>query len=168
MNIEPTFEVRFDEEDRRIYASLADVLILAKDQYPSASQAGVAGVLLDVVLRSRPDLSDGLREILENARGQEPSEFVCGLEKEDPEAFGVLTILVRGAYFMNPTVRRLFNYHGQLAEPIDYEARPEYLEDDILQPVVQRGSIYRPTPGLSVEEGEAGETQRGERGASRG
>ena len=149
MSSESAPEARFDEEDRRTYASLADVLIPAKDQYPSASQAGVAGVLLDVVLRSRPDLSDGLREVLVSAQGQDPSEFVFGVEKENPEAFGVLTILVRGAYFMNPTVRRLFGYRGQLAEPIDYEARPEYLEDDILQPVIQRGPIYRPTPDLS-------------------
>jgi hypothetical protein len=149
MNAETAPEVQFGEEDRRTYARLADVLIPAKDQYPSASQAGVAGVLLDVVLRSRADLSDGLREVIESARGQNPSEFVFELEKENPEAFGVLTILVRGAYFMNPTVRRLFDYHGQLAEPIDYEAQPEYLQDDILQPVVQRGSIYRPTPELS-------------------
>lgn len=146
MNIEPALEVRFDEEDRGTYTDLADVLIPAKDQYPSASQAGVAGVLLDVVLRSRADLYDDLRELLNEARGQDPSEFVWGLERENPEAFGVLTILVRGAYFMNPTVRRLFGYRGQLAEPIDYEARPEYLEDDILQPVIDRGPVYRPTP----------------------
>lgn len=150
MRTEPAPEARFDEDDRRTYAGLADVLIPAKDQYPSASQAGVAGVLLDVVLRSRPDLGDGLREILEGAWDrQNPSEFVFGLEKENPELFGVLTILVRGAYFMNPTVRKLFGYRGQLAEPIDYEATPEYLEDDILQPVIHRGPIYRPTPGLS-------------------
>lgn len=159
MNSETAPEVQFGEEDRRMYARLADVLIPAKDQYPSASQAGVAGVLLDVVLRSRPDLSDGLREVLESAQVQNPSEFVFKLEKENPEAFGVLTILVRGAYFMNPTVRRLFGYRGQLAEPIDYEAQPDYLQDDILQPVISRGPIYRPTPGLSEEEERAGETQ---------
>lgn len=147
MNIQPALEVRFDEEARRTYASLADVLIPAKDHYPSASQAGVAGILLDVVLRSRPDLYDELRELLNKARGHDPSKFVWGLEKENPEAFGVLTILVRGAYFMNPTVRRVLGYRGQLAEPIDYEARPEYLEDDILQPVIERGPVYRPTPG---------------------
>lgn len=158
MNSETAPEVQFGEEDRRTYARLADVLIPAKDQYPSASQAGVAGVLLDVVLRSRPDLSDGLREVLESAQVQNPSEFVFKLEKENPEAFGVLTILVRGAYFMNPTVRRLFGYRGQLAEPIDYEAQPDYLQDDILQPVTNRGPIYRPTPGLSEEE-RAGETR---------
>jgi hypothetical protein len=149
MNIQPALEVRFDEEARRTYASLADVLIPAKDHYPSASQAGVAGVLLDVVLRSRPDLYDELRELLNKARGHDPSEFVWGLEKENPEAFGVLTILVRGAYFMNPTVRRVLGYRGQLAEPIDYEARPEYLQDDILQPVIDRGPVYRPTSGLA-------------------
>ncbi len=162
MNIQPALEVRFDEEARRTYASLADVLIPAKDHYPSASQAGVAGVLLDVVLRSRPDLYDELRELLNKARGHDPSEFVWGLEKENPEAFGVLTILVRGAYFMNPTVRRVLGYRGQLAEPIDYEARPEYLEDDILQPVIDRGPVYRPTPGLPEKEEGAGETQRGQ------
>lgn len=159
MNSESAPEVRFGEEHRRTYANLADVLIPAKDQYPSASQAGVAGVLLDVVLRSRPDLSDGLRGVLESAQGQNPSEFVFELEKENPEAFGVLTILVRGAYFMNPTVRRLFGYRGQLAEPIDYEAQPEYLQDNILQPVISRGPVYRPTPGLSVERERAGETR---------
>lgn len=146
MNEKSLLDTRFSEEDRRTYAALADVLIPAKDPFPSASEAGVSGTLLDVVLGFRPDLRDGLSKVLSEARSQNAPEFVSRLMKEDSDAFGILAVLVPGAYFMNPNIRHLFGYQGQMVEPIDYEARPEYLEDDLLKPVIDRGAIYRPTP----------------------
>ena len=63
----------FDEDERAILASLADVLIPAGDGFPSASEAGVAGEGLDQVLAFRPDLATALKSILAFARGRNPS-----------------------------------------------------------------------------------------------
>ena len=54
------------DEDRRIYAGLADVLIPRVDAMPSASEADVPTRWLDEALRFRPDLEPGLRTALES------------------------------------------------------------------------------------------------------
>jgi len=45
---------------------------------------------------------------------------------------------------MNPKVREALGYHGQLPRPID--PHPDYLDEGLLQQVIARGPIYRPTP----------------------
>ena len=134
----------FDKEQRAILAALADVLIPAGEGFPSASQAGVAQDGLDYVLDCRPELLEGLRKLLEAARDRVPDEFMRELEKSDPAAFGILTDLVPGAYFLNPAVREKLGYGGQTAQPIN--PHPDYLDDGLLQSVIDRGPIYRPTP----------------------
>jgi hypothetical protein len=53
--------------------------------------------------------------------------------------------VVAGAYFMNPQVRQAIGYHGQTPLPIPPDA--DYLADGLLESVIRRGPIYRPTPG---------------------
>jgi len=55
----------FDAEQRKILASLADVLIPAGEGFPSASEAGVANEGLDYVLSCRPEIADPLKNLLE-------------------------------------------------------------------------------------------------------
>jgi hypothetical protein len=50
-------QITFDRDDRLKLAALADVLIPAGNEMPSASQAGVADSWLDAVLAARPDLA---------------------------------------------------------------------------------------------------------------
>jgi len=134
----------FDNEQRGILAGLADVLIPAGEGFPSASQAGVAQKGMDYVLNCRPELLEGLRKLLEAARGRAPAEFMRELEKSDPAAFAILTDLVPGAYFLNPAVREKLGYGGQTAQPIN--PHPDYLDGGLLQSVIDRGPIFRPTP----------------------
>jgi hypothetical protein len=135
----------FNAAERAILAALADVLIPAGEGFPSASEAGVAGEGLDQVLSVRPDLSAGLKQLLASATGQPPAGMVSNLRTENPTAFGILTEVVPAAYFLNPEVRTRLGYHGQTPRAID--PRPDYLEDGLLQSVIDRGPIYRPTPG---------------------
>ena len=93
------------DEDRALFAALADVLIPAAGNMPSASQAGVAGTWLDHVLAARTDLAAGLADVLGKARGSKPTEAIALLKAGDPAAFGVLAEIVPAAYFMNPEVR---------------------------------------------------------------
>jgi hypothetical protein len=134
----------FDSLERSLLAALADVLIPAGDGFPAASGADVARDGLDQVLSFRPDLAPGLKKLLAAAEGRPAAEFVAHLKANDPAGFGLLTELAPAAYFLNPEVRAKLNYHGQNPRPID--PRPDYLDDGLLQSVLDRGAIYRPTP----------------------
>ena len=134
----------FDASERFLLANLADVLIPAGHGLPSASEAGVAHEGLDQVLAVRPDLADGLRKILAQAKDQDAPSFVAELQTKAPASFGILAELVPGAYFLNPRVRTALGYDGQSARAID--TRPDYLEDGLIQSVIDRGPIFRPTP----------------------
>lgn len=144
----------FDQHDRDLLAALADVLIPAEESadgargMPSASQAGAARDGLDQVLAARPDLADGLRDLLARARGRAAAEVVAELREGDAAAFGVLAEVAAGAYFMNPEVQRGIGYTGQGPRPID--PRADYMEDGLLEAVIRRGPIYRPTPGVDA------------------
>jgi hypothetical protein len=134
----------FDREERSLLAALADVLIPAGDGMPAASQAGVADEWLDAVLTARPDLASGLKELLSKVRNRNPSEAIADLRAHDHALFEILAEVVPGAYFMNPDVQRAIGYIGRSARPID--PSPDYLEDGLLESVIRRGPIYRPTP----------------------
>ena len=134
----------FNSYERSLLAALADVLIPAGDGFPAASGAGIAGDGLDQLLVYRPDLGPGLKKLLAVTDGQPAAEIVARLKARDPAGFGLLAELVSGAYFLNPDVRAKLNYHGQGPRPID--PRPDYLDDGLLQSVLDRGPIYRPTP----------------------
>ncbi len=132
------------QAQRTLLASLADVLVPASGGMPSASEAGVAGQGLDAVLMARPDLLGGLKELLREVDGQAPIAAVASLRSAKPALFDLLGEIVAGAYFMNPHVRQAIGYHGQMPQAID--PQPDYLEDGLLDSVIRRGPIYRPTP----------------------
>ena len=134
----------FSTEARRTLAALADALIPAGEGFPSASQADVAGEGLDLVLAARPDLVEPLARILEAARGRPAAAVVAELRASSPEAFGVLAVVVPGAYFMNAAVRKALGYAGQDARPLGPER--DAVDRSLLEPVLRRGPIYRPTP----------------------
>lgn len=135
----------FDATERSTLAGLADALIPASAGFLSASQAGVADEGLDQVLAVRPDLARPLKEVLQSSIGRNPAEVVALLQNENAASFGALAEAVAGAYFMNPQVRSAIGYHGQAPRLID--SRPDYLDDGLLQSVIDRGPIYRHTPG---------------------
>ncbi len=126
-------------------AELADQLIPEGGGMPSASAAGVAGGYLDEVLRARPDYAEPLAATLE-ATGDEPAaDAVARLRDTDDPGWAVLTAVVPGAYFMNPAMREAIGYPGLEARPIDPDVE-DWLEDGLLDSVISRGPVYRPTP----------------------
>lgn len=132
---------KLSHEHRRTLASLADFLIPHHGKMPAASNVGVAGYLLERVLESRPDLTDGLTAILEDARGTDPEETILRLERDDPEGFVALFTAVAGGYYMSGEVRQRLGYAGQRALRSDTGEPLEALT----KPVVERGQIYRRT-----------------------
>jgi hypothetical protein len=142
--------VTFNQEERALLAGLADELIPAGDGMPAASQADVAGKWLDVVLTARPDLAAALNDVLNKARHRVPSEVIADWRANDHAAFDVLVEIVPGAYFMNPEVQQAIGYSGRHPRPID--PHPDYLDDGLLESVIRRGPIYRPTPAARSAE----------------
>ena len=128
--------------DREALAGLADALIPAADGMPSATAAGATGALLDEVLRVRADLEEPLAALTASAAGRNPSAEVARLKAEEPELFEALTTAVAGGYFMSDDVRERLGYPGQQALELEDDHDPA-----LLQPVIDRGTIYRPTPG---------------------
>jgi hypothetical protein len=133
------------EHLRERLAALADTLIPPNPPMPSASDAGVAGEGLDRVLRARPGLTDPLVAIVEASGEGHASAEVSRLRSEDPGAYSLLVLVVCSAYYTNDEVKDLIGYPGQV--PV---LRPDLVNvtasDPLLQPVIQRGVIYRMTP----------------------
>jgi hypothetical protein len=125
--------------------AIADQLIPAGSGMPSASEAGVSGQFLDEVLAARPDLAAPLDAALASVDGLPGDEALASL-RADPDGWGVLTAVVPAAYFLNPAMRAAIGYPGLEARPIDPDAAPDYLADGLLDSVVARGPVYRPTP----------------------
>ena len=136
--------MNFDAPQRAVLAGLADALIPAGDGMPSASAAAVTEEGLNQVLAAVPSLEAGLADVLAKAKGRDPAEFIVNLARTDPSVYGVLTEVVTAAYFMNPDVRKAVGYTGQGPSPLD--PRVDYMEDGLLESVIKRGPIYRPTP----------------------
>lgn len=127
-------------DERQVYTALADELIPRAEGMPSASDADVPTVWLDVALRARPDLIDPLREAIARASGVAPRESLENLNSDHGQLFDALTTATAGAYFLNPEVRDLIGYPGQVPYPVKDDTA-EYF--DLLEKVVERGEIYR-------------------------
>jgi choline dehydrogenase-like flavoprotein len=120
-------------------AALADALIPAAGELPSASDADPSGKWLDRALAARPDLAPAF----ERALGTEDVET---LAEADPEAFQALALLVSGAYYMNLKVRKRIGYPGQKSSP-PYPDEAEYYLEGLLpereEPLPERSPSAR-------------------------
>jgi hypothetical protein len=126
---------------------LADVIVPAVDQWPSASEAGVSETWVERALDALPNHHEAvLARVLDGAREEEPAAAIRRLEQEDPDGLNVLLLVVVGAYYLSPKVRRTLGWAGPRRNPPIEGESDYYLEGGILDPVVARGSIYRPTP----------------------
>jgi hypothetical protein len=114
--------------------ALADALIPAEDGMPSATEAGATGRWLEAVLDARPDLRAPLEGIA-------PHETIDTLPERDPAGWTALTSAIVAAYYFNPAVCKRIGYRGQRALPL---GPPDH--EGLLDSVVARGPVYRPTP----------------------
>jgi hypothetical protein len=135
-----------DDELRRAFVAIADVLIPAYGDLPAASGADVGGQPLDHILTLRDDLKPDFFRGLRTAVGKPPEGAARALNQSDPKALAAIGLVASAVYYMNPEVRKKIGYPGQDRSPIDPNAPAEYLRDNLLQPVISRGAIYRPTP----------------------
>jgi hypothetical protein len=130
-------------EQRARLARIADELIPEGEGMPSAREVDVAGAQLDHVLRARPDLSPALARGL-SAEVDAPAEaWLRTLETDDPDAHEALVLAVVGGYYLHPKVRELLGYPGQRGEEVRSDEYLSYVAEGLLDPVLERGPIYR-------------------------
>ncbi len=144
MSVEVSRQFILDDDARQTLTALADLLIPGNERMPSASQAGVGEKWIDRAAIARSDWAGDLVTLLENARGKEYRIILADLQALHPASFTMLTEMVAGAYFMNPEVRKLIGYPGQQAIPI--AEQPEEGLEELIDPVIRRGPIYRSCP----------------------
>ena len=113
---------------------------------PAASQVGVGGDILERMLALRPDLRDAFMRGLRAAAGKPAAEAAQALNRDDQAALGAIGLVAAAGYYMSPKVRALIGYPGQESRPADPDATPEYVANGMLQQVIDRGPIFKPTP----------------------
>jgi hypothetical protein len=136
----------FNDAQRQAFAAFADVLIPAYGRMPAASTVGVAGDMLDEVLRLRPDIHAAFGRGLDSLGGADPSSAANELMAGDPEAFNALSLAASAGYYMTEAVRECLGYPGQESLVYDAHATPDYMTNGLLERVVRRGPVYRATP----------------------
>ena len=135
-----------DAEQRRRLALLADVLVPAGEGMPSASEAGIADVLVDRVLAVRPDLADPLARALDLAPLDcaDATDLLARLKGADRRAKDALVTVVAGGYYLDEDIRRRLGYPGQDARPVNAFAFPEYVAEGLLDAVDQPAGVGAP------------------------
>jgi hypothetical protein len=135
-----------DTELRGLLA-IADVLIPHSGEMPSASQAPDYERWLLRALASRPDAFDALVAEGER-RADTPADALAAEVRQtadsDPDLFGPLSVVLAGAYLMIPEIRKAIGYPGQERRPAPFDQAASEIMDGILDPVIERGSIYTP------------------------
>ncbi len=132
---------------RETFAKIADVLIPNAEGMPSASEMKVHEEMLDHILALRPDLRENFLRGLSKAAGRDAREAANDLNQTDGAALTAIGLVASAGYYMTPHVRDLIGYPGQQSRPdTDPDAVPEYVTNGMLQQVIDRGPIFRPTP----------------------
>jgi hypothetical protein len=141
---DPAAPPTLDDALRQRLAEFADHVIPGGAGMPPASGANVHGKWIDRALAARPDLTGVVHGVI--TRPGEPPAELERLRQEDPDTFETFAYAIAGAYLMSPRVRKALGYPG--ATPKPNPAYPDeaeyYLADGLLDPVLERGPIYRP------------------------
>jgi hypothetical protein len=133
------------DKERAALAAIADVLIPAHREMPSFSLSGAHLAHTDRVLALRQELLPVLRAALSHVNLDVSAEAMADrLNRDHPEAIGVIGVVASAAYYLDEEVRQKLGYPGQIQRPAGDEEEYDY--EALLQPVIGRGRIYRPTP----------------------
>jgi len=145
----PKAEPAVTRAERDLLAKLADALIPAADGFPSASAVGVAGELLDKVLSKRPDLARPLKSALGRLSGHgnggsiDPMAGVQALKAAEPQEYSALLTVVAGGYYLEPRIRFRIAYPGQEAKPFRPAEFEAFVNEGLLDHVLERSSARR-------------------------
>ena len=133
--------VQLDPARRMVLGAVADELI------PAAHGMPPAGSVLDLrriefVLCARPDLLKPLSDALRPELGDTPRQRLMTLADE-PDNLAALQLAVVAGYYSDADVRDRIGYPGQIARPVDAFDYPEYVDEGLIDRVIERGQVWR-------------------------
>lgn len=137
------------EEELRTLRAVADALIPAAGGNPPATGEPDYDEYLRRAVDARADAFGAITEVLAAFAVEDPPGIdrkLRSLHAEEPDTFQALSAVVAGAWLLIPQVRERIGYPGQRRDPARLEEAADQLSDGILDPVMERGPIYRPTP----------------------
>lgn len=139
----------FTPSELRTLNAIADVLIPASDEDPApTSEPGFEQSLL-VAANARADAFDAVAAVLDRLTGADDATIdreLRALSDADPDVFQPLSSIVAGAWLLLPAVRDRIGYPGQGRNVAPFDQIADELSTGILDPVIDRGSIYTPAP----------------------
>jgi hypothetical protein len=143
------FDRALDPVRRAILREVASHLIPAAHGMPAAGDV-VDDRRLDFVIRARPDLVDALRAALRPELGDDPGSRLAALAAGEPESAAALQLAVVAGYYTDAAVRAAIGYPGQMAKPVTAFDYPTYIEEGLIDRVLERGPIWRDPDAASV------------------
>jgi hypothetical protein len=134
------------DEQTAVLRRLGDVLAPAGQTMPSFSEADKSGRFLTRAFEALPHLGPLALAAADGLGDTEPPAYVQRLSVEQPETFSALHLILVGAYLINRRVWRHLGYPGRKPRPALADEADFYLRGGLLDQVIARGPIYRPTP----------------------
>jgi hypothetical protein len=134
------------DEQTAILRRLGDTLAPASETMPSFAEADKSGRFLTRAFEALPHLGPPALAAADGLGDAEPQEYVERLSAEQPETFSALHLILVGAYLINRRVWRRLGYPGRKPAPVLEDEADFYLDGGLLDQVIARGPIYRPTP----------------------
>jgi hypothetical protein len=123
-------------------ARIADYLIPEAHGMPSAAEV-VDAQRIAFVLNARPDLRAPLMASLRPELAPDPDERLTALSRDEPDNLAALQLVIVGAYYTDKRVRELIGYNGQEAIEVKSWLMPQYLEEGLIDRVLERGPVWR-------------------------
>ena len=134
-------DTSLDSAERQTLAAVANRLIPAAHGMPSAADV-VDDDRIQFVLRSRPDLVQPLRAALRPELGSDVDGRLSALANE-PTNLAALQLAIVAGYYTDRDVKELIGYPGQMAIEVRSWLIPEYLEEGLIDAVLERGPVWR-------------------------
>lgn len=131
-----------DGAARTTLAAVAGHLIPAAHGMPSAADV-VTDQRLRFVLGARPDLAGALAAALRSDLGDDIAARLAALGRDEPATLGVLQLVIVAAYYTDKRVRELIGYPGQEAIEVKSWLLPEYIEEGLIDQLLERGPVWR-------------------------
>lgn len=132
----------FDGDRLLTFARMADHLIPEAHGMPSAAEI-VDGPRIAFVLNARTDLRAPLIQALRPELSPEPAQRLEALAADEPDNLAALQLVIVGGYYTDKRVRELIGYNGQEAIEVKSWLVPQYLEEGLIDKVLERGPVWR-------------------------
>lgn len=125
--------------------AIADVLIGGTDTDPTPSSLDSYAKSLDIAVAARTRDIERVLNLVNEFADLDATAIDSQLrawDKERAEDFQIISSIVAGSYFMLPEIKKLIGYPGQVRDIPKVDDAANDLADGILEPVLERGTIY--------------------------